>query len=278
MLSLYERTQEIRQATGWSLERIGAETGLGMSTIGRILRIPGYTGNSTSRSLIVQLHEEVVRSPFPRYTDTLFNHYDVWKEQLSKRDFTGIQRTLETLLCNHRNLEENTLEACRLQWLLGHIEYDRSFYLRQDPVRSAARALEWYNKALAVLETQSDKRLNQEKYKLQQCLVSTQYNSCESGKRAESPKIRAWLTQMDYLDLVKTVLQEVPWNWMVARNGLVAASILHEYKSCLFFWQALHTAHKRFRDPHFRPCNDHQAIAEDPDLAWFTKHILKESL
>jgi transcriptional regulator with XRE-family HTH domain len=278
MLSLYERTQEIRQATGWTLERIGAETGLGLSTVSRILRIPGYTGNLTSRNLIVQVHEDVVKSPFPRYLDKFFNHYDLWKDQWSQREFSNIQMMLEALLSNHKHLGDATPEGCRLNWLLGHIEYDRAFYLRQDPSRSAARALAHYNAAMAALGERVEKPLMTQKHKLEQCLVSTRFNSCQPGTRAHNPKIRDWLDTLNYIDSAKAVLHESPWNWLAARNGLIVAAILQDKPACLFFWQALQSAHKQFKDPYFKPTKDLFSVAQDPDLGWFVEHVLKEQL
>jgi len=44
MVSLYERACEIKKATGWTQEQISAETGLHISTVSRIFRVPGYSG------------------------------------------------------------------------------------------------------------------------------------------------------------------------------------------------------------------------------------------
>jgi transcriptional regulator with XRE-family HTH domain len=278
MVSLYERAHEIREATGWTLERISHETGLALSTVSRIFRIPGYTGNLTSRTLIVQAHENVVKSPFPRYLDKCFNDYDLWKDQWSLREFGNIQTMLEAFLLNHKHLDAPTPEGCRLNWLLGHIEYDRAFYMRQNPSRSAAKALEYYNAAMAALGERIDKSLLTQKHKLEHCLVSTRFNSCQPGTRAQNPKIRDWLSTLNYINSAKAVLRESPWSWLTARNGLIVAAILHDKTSCLFFWQALQNAHKQFKNPNFKPTKDLFSISQDPDLGWFVEHVLKEHL
>ena len=72
MVSLYERVHEIKKVTGWSQGRIGVETGLHLSTVNRVFRLPLYAGNETSKRLITQLHQEVVKSPFPKYLEQLF--------------------------------------------------------------------------------------------------------------------------------------------------------------------------------------------------------------
>jgi hypothetical protein len=69
MASLYERVCEIKKATGWTHEQISVETGLHISTVSRIFRVPEYTGNKTSNQLVKQLYQEVVKSPFPAYIE-----------------------------------------------------------------------------------------------------------------------------------------------------------------------------------------------------------------
>ncbi len=273
MTSLYERVQEIKKATGWSQERIGMETGLALSTIGRIFRVPGYSGNETSHTLIRQLYEKVVQSPFSDYLERLFNRYDHWKALYPKKEFSELLDILEILLKNHKNLHTDSLDACRLRWLLGHIYFDRAFYLyKYEELRWAQLALEWYEKALEGLRAQSTKDLLVQQYKLQQCIVSTRFNLCEAGKRAEHAEIRKWLRSIDYLYLVKTVLQEDAWNWMAARNGLIVASILQDAEKCEFFWKAMQQANQHFGDVHFTPGPDMPPVAQDPDLGWFREY------
>jgi transcriptional regulator with XRE-family HTH domain len=275
MVSLYERTCEIKQATGWSQERIGAETGLGLSTISRILRIPGYGGNATSKALLVNLHEEVVNSPFPIYLEKLFNRYDLWRENKTKKEFSDLLETLQGLVSNHQALETDSLEACRLHWLLGHLSFDRAFYLKFDAVRAAAKAIDAYQAALDILSRQKSKNVLVQQYKLQQCIVSTQFNSCQSGQRHENDNVRQWLTDMDYLDSVKQVIKQDTWNWIAARNGLVAASILQNEHYALYFWEKMQNMNSYFIDPDFAPSNDLPSISQDPDLTWFMDNVLK---
>lgn len=274
MTSLYERVQEIKKATGWSQERIGMETGLALSTIGRIFRVPGYSGNETSHTLIRQLYEKVVRSPFSDYLERLFNRYDHWKAQYPKKEFSELLDILEVLLKNHKDLNMDSLDACRLRWLLGHIYFDRAFYLyKYEELRWAQLALEWYEKALEGLQKHGSNLLVQQ-YKLQQCIVSTRFNLCEPGKRADNAEIRKWLASIDYLNLVETVLKEDNWNWMAARNGLVAASILQDAEKCQLFWQAMQAANQHFQDPAFEPEPEMPAVTQDPDLLWFREYCL----
>lgn len=271
---VYEYVHEIQKATGWSQQRIGAETGLGLSTISRIFRVPNYAGNEISKTLITRLYREIVASPFPAYLENLFLCYDEWREKFSKKEFSDHLAALEALLLHHKEIDGQSLGACRLHWLLGHISFDRAFYLKYDPVRSAAQALKQYQQALDILGHYTDSHLRMQRYKLQQCIVSTNFNSCEPGRRAKNPEIRRWLESMNYLQLVEQVIAEDPWNWMAARNGLVAASILQNRDKSLLFWNALHAVHKHFQDPDYTPTNDMPAVADDPDIEWFTQNVL----
>ena len=144
MVSLYERVHEIKKVTGWSQERIGVETGLHLSTVNRVFRLPLYAGNETSKRLITQLHQEVVTSPFPEYLEQLFKLYEMWKAGFSKQAFAEHLEMLEPLLKHHNALNTKVLDASRICWLIGHIYFDRAFYLRRDTLRMADLALEWY--------------------------------------------------------------------------------------------------------------------------------------
>lgn len=274
MISLYECANEIKKTTGWSQERIGAETGLALSTISRIFRVPGYAGNETSNRLVKQLHEEVVKSPFPTYMEQLFKKYEYWKEQYTKKEFTEHLDVLESLLKNHCAIDSDKLVACRVCWLLGHIYYDRAIYLKKGNVSQTAElALAWYQKALDILS--NHKGLIVQQYKIQQCIVSIKFNLCNPQERLNSEKIRRCFTDMDYLYIVKTVIKEDYWNWIAARNGLVAASIMQDFDSCLLFWDAMKKMNKNFTDLDFKPANELPAINQDSDLVWFVEQVRK---
>jgi len=272
MKTLFEYACEIKKATGWSQERIGAETGLALSTISRIFCVPGYTGNNTSSRLIKQLHEEIVKSPFPAYLEQLFNYYEYWKEQYPKKEFAAHLDILEPLLKHHQSINSYELDACRVCWLLGHINYDRAFYLKKDNIlKSAEFTLNWYQKALDILVSHQDERLVVQQYKIQQCIVSTQFNLCKPNRRADNEEIRRWLLEMNYIQTVEAVIKEDDWNWIAARNGLIAASILKDFGKCLFFWEAMQKVNKNFADFDFKPANELPAISQDSDLVWFVE-------
>lgn len=277
MVSLYERACEIKKATGWTQEQISAETGLHISTVSRIFRVPGYSGNETSNKLIKQLHQEVVKSPFPAYIEQLFELYNAWKERYPKKEFAQYINMLEPLLLNHKSLNSHELIACRVSWLLGHIYYDRAFYLKEPEVmKQVESALAWYQTALKVLTYHEESSLTVQKYKIQQCIVATKFNCCERSRRAESEEIRHWLLEMDYLQLVETVVTEDSWNWVAARNGLVAASILQNLEKCRFFWQAMQKVNKSFKNLEFVPSEWLPSLRRDSDLVWFVKQVTKE--
>ena len=271
MVPLYEYVHEIQKATGWSQGRISIESGLHLSTVNRLFRLPVYNGNQTSKKLITQLHREVVPTPFPEYLEQLFHVYDILKERLSKREFMDYQNTVEALLKHQHSL--TGLAGCRIYWLLGHIEFDRAFYFKQAAGARAQQALYWYQQALALLDTYAQPSVQIYKYKLQQCIVSTQFNSYPPQQRADNEAIRHWLIALDYLEVVKIVIQEERWNWGAARNGLIAASILHDFEACWFFWQALNQVSQRFADLNFVPACDLPALSQDGDVTWFVEQI-----
>ncbi len=275
MVTPYHQLRQIKHVTGWSQERIARETNLGLRTIGRVYGDPTYDPTEVTKRLIAQLHKKIIVSPFPEYVDWLFERYDYWKESLSKRDFGKEQDTLEHLLLNHKAIDSMELIACRLCWLLGHIHYDRAFYLKRNTLQSAIAAQEWYQKALEIIDHFSDESLIVQRYKIQQCVVSTMFNSCESG-RCDNEKIRQWFADMSYLNIVRSVLDVEPWNWVVAKNGLVAASILRLRDECLFFWKAMQKVDKRFKDLDFAPSQKDDywsSISDDPDLSWFVNLV-----
>ncbi len=277
MLSLYEQACEIKKVTGWTQEQISEETGLHLSTVSRIFRMPDYMGNETSYKLIKQLHEETVSSPFPLYIEQLFNLYEDWKEHYTKKEFLRHLNILENLVKHHKELDSIELSACRLNWLLGHIEYDRTFYLKNKPIiQGAETALVWYKKSLNIINLHNNQNLLIQKYKIQQCIVSVKFNCCEQSHRSQSEEIRRWFLEMDYLQLVTEVIKEDSWNWMAARNGLVAASILEDFEKCLFFWNAMINVSKNFKNLNFTPSKNWVSLKEDSDLQWFINQLNKD--
>ena len=275
MMGLYERLHEIKKVTGWSQEKISTETGLNLSTISRIFRIPCYSVNETSVGLICQLHNRVVKSPFPEELEQLFKYYDDQKENLSQKEFSKHLWILESLLVNHKDINNISLISCRLAWLIGHIYFDRAFYLKNNPtITLASHAIDWYQKSLNVLKQVTvDNSLSIQEYKLQQCIISTKFNCCDSTQRSESAEIKNWLINMKYLELVQTIVKEDSWNWEAARNGLVAASILKSFDECLFFWKAMVQVNKSFADLDFKPSKDLSALNQNPDLKWFVAEL-----
>ncbi len=191
MILLYECAYEIKKATGWSQEQISLETGLALSTIGRIFRVPGYVGNDTSNRLIKQLHQTVVNSPFPKEIEELFYYYDECRERYSKNEFAKQINILKQLLKNHRLIDSKELATCRIGWLVGHIYFDQAFYLRQSPIfKYAQTALSWYQKALDILIVHEESYLTVPRYKLQQCLISTQFNCKDPMTRSHDEEIQ----------------------------------------------------------------------------------------
>ena len=274
MISLYECAYEIKKATGWSQEQISIETGLALSTIGRIFRVAGYVGNDTSNRLIKQLHQTVVSSPFPKEIEELFYYYDECRERYSKNEFAKQANILKQLLKNHKLIDSNGLSACRLCWLVGHIYFDQAFYLKQgDIFKYAQTALTWYQQALNVLTSYDEENyLIVPRYKLQQCLIATQFNCKDPMTRVHDEKIQQFLLKISYIQIVEKVVTEDSWNWEAARNGLVAASILKDWNKCQFFWDKMKNVNKNFSKLNFAPIGL-PAIKDDPDLAWFVKQI-----
>jgi len=118
MMGLYERLHEIKKVTGWSQEKISTETGLNLSTISRIFRIPCYSVNETSVGLICQLHNRVVKSPFPEELEQLFKYYDDQKENLSQKEFSKHLWILESLLVNHKDINSVEVASEKIQALI----------------------------------------------------------------------------------------------------------------------------------------------------------------
>ncbi|MFK5969179.1 MAG: hypothetical protein QM487_03530 [Candidatus Marithrix sp.] len=274
--SLFECAYEIKKSTGWSQEKIGMEARLAVSTVNRIFRVPGYTGNENSNRRIKQLHEKIVNSPFPAYMEQLFKKYEYWREQYSEKEFAEHLDVLEALLKNHKSIDSCELVACRICWLLGHIFYDRAFYLRNhNKLEMSDLALVWYQRALDILSHHNGFIVQQ--YKIQQCVVSTNFNLCDRKERLTSKEIRRCLVDMDYLQIVKLIVKEDAWNWVAARNGLVAASILQNFESCMLFWDTMQKVNKNFTNFDFEPTNELPAISQDSDLVWFVERIKERS-
>ena len=125
-----------------------------------------------------------------------------------------------------------------------------------------------------ILTSHEDNYLTVSRYKLQQCIISTQFNCKDPMTRSNDEEIQHWLLELNYIQLVENVIAEDSWNWEAARNGLVAASILKNWEKCQFFWNKMRSVNKNFSKLNFAPIGL-PAIKKDPDLAWFAKQVSK---
>ena len=260
MTDAYIFLNQIKETTRLTQLGIAVETGLSLNTIKRALNRKSIS--ASSYKLIKKFHKEVVTSPFPAEINRLHDLLDVMKRRLTRTEYAEyLEVDLEGRIKTHPSYGTGDLCDIRLDWLLGHIHFDRAEYLRQNVIIEFDAARQHYQHAMNLLILNHES-LVIEIYKLQQCIVSLEVR--KKGRKAipNDPELYAWFREIRFVDHALVVLEAEPWNVAVARNGLRVASTLNMLEACLKLWKLTG------EDPD---------VLSEPDLHWFRQQIAREA-
>ena len=133
MTDAYVFLNQIKETTGLTQLGIAVETGLSLNTIKRALNKKSISASSCK--LIKKFHKEVVTSPFPAEINRLHDLLDVMKRRLTRTEYAEyLEVDLEGRIKTHPSYGTGDLTDIRLDWLLGHIHFDRAEYLHQNVI------------------------------------------------------------------------------------------------------------------------------------------------
>ena len=270
----YDLLRTIKAVTGWPLERISEESCVGHEALRKIHRSPGWRGNHTTRTLLKKCLDKVSVRAFPPDTDRFHGLLDVLVEKLRPEE---LKDTLEHLfrpsLQAHPEWGKGTRGDCRLHWAMGHSYFETSRVSRYTDFTSVDAALSAYSQAAAILRKRAqldDRQANDEHqaFKIELNQLGLLLNMCDRNTRSQSPKVRAWLTQCNFIPKVFAALEVEPWNLALARQGLIGASILKMEAEARGLIVVIEELCPNFFDDDVAPLPGVMAASSDPDLLW----------
>lgn len=109
-------------------------------------------------------------------------------------------------------------------------------------------------------------------YKARQNILGSYLNSVPAPERFKNQEVLSYLTESDFLPASKRVLQQEPFQWIVARNGLRFSSITQQAKLCQDFFSLLVSANKHFQDLTYKPLG-YPAICDSAEFQWGIDNI-----
>ncbi|MEN8129440.1 MAG: hypothetical protein ABFS45_04440 [Pseudomonadota bacterium] len=260
MTDAYIFLNQIIGSTGLTQLGIAVETGLSLNTVKRALNRKSI--NASSYKLIKAFHKEVVTSPYPAEINRLHDLMNVMKRRLTRTEYAEyLEVDLEKRIETHPSYGAGDLTDIRLEWLFGHIHFDRADYLHHNTIIEFDTARQHYQRAMGLLISNHES-LVIEIYKLQQSIVSLEILKRGGKVIPNDPALYGWLREICYVDHALVVLEAEPWNVVVARNGLRVASTLNMLEACLKLWKLT---------------GKDTDVLSEPDLRWFRQQMTKQA-
>src|SRR5690606_21260576 len=131
--------------------------------------------------------------------------------------------------------------TARLLWLLGDMYFDRCLRHRnrnQMQLMQAARrdAIDAYERALGILSRTGAASLAI-RYKLRQNILACYLNtSRQRGVWTGDEDTLRYLRESEFLGRTQELLEDEPFQWNIARNGLRFASLLQQEAEVVYFF------------------------------------------
>lgn len=259
--------------------------GMDEKTLYAHYRAPHRQATQHITAIINKLHEQVFPNPFPVDAEALLAMYN--RVQGSRKHSTRDADidSLEIFVQAQCALEpdERRLRRARLSWLLGNIAFDRLANLRDSGqrdllARNKANAITAYEKALVNLEYCNTHGQPLDAfliYKLRQNILACYLNAVHENKRDSDPEIKKYLVASDYLAQSRSMLEQEPFQWMIARNGLRFCSLLQDGKGVKDFFDRLVIAYKGFEDLSYSPLSQ-PSLRDSESFRWAIMNVLEK--
>ncbi len=293
MPSLFCKVHRLKARKGWTwdhfLYRIEllAPGGMDEKTLYALYRYPHRKATRHVTHILEKLHEQCFPSPFPDDVEALMRVYNNLQACRRHGSREGDIADLACFLQGQLQQPDGGgfLRTARLNWLLANIHFDRLSALRdhgrhESLVSAQQLAIDHYRQALDLIISHQQRQnlpwvSEFNGYKLRQNILACHLNVLAPGQRYNDPEVLAYVERSYFLQNSKSVLNQEPWLWMVARNGLRFASLMKKTDDCRWFFIALVKASRFFADLDYRPPN-YPAIADSEEFAWAVDHVLTE--
>lgn len=293
MANLYSKVHRLK-SQGWTWEFFLRQldliypAGIDEKTLKALYKQPHRKATKHVNDLITQLHEKFFPSPFPKDTQALLNLYNRLQNNSNTMD-----AEVKDLLCFLESDVQygSLLRRARLHWLKADIHLELLPSLRKNN-RSTLLA---YHRDMALThyrecyELLSNYQSNSQSlpdatthkvidsftlYKVKQNMLACYLNSLAPDARYQDQTILQYLVQTDYIQASKNVLEQEPYQWLIARNGLRFSSISKNLTDCEYFLAALILANKAFKDFNYAPLGA-PAINNSSEFNWAKQQLIK---
>ncbi len=290
MANLYSKIHRLK-ALGWTWEQFLTEigqqhpAGLEEKTLKALYRQPHRKAPRHASELIEAVHNQYFPSPFPADVEALMRVYanlmQCNKHGSTDSDVADLRLFLDGVM--ERTEKQEYLRLARLHWLQANMHFDQLPALRTGSRKSLLettqqRAIDHYQQSLELIEQHSE-AVDRTKvseftlYKLRQNILVCYLNIVAPEQRFEDEAVLKHLQESDFLPRSKVVMEEEPYQWVVARNGLRFSSITRNEEDCRWFYQALVKANKSFAKLEYVPLA-YPAISDSPEFAWAIEQVL----
>ena len=275
MANLYSKIHRLK-AQGWTWDEFLHQIsliyppGIDEKTLYGLYRQPHRKASRHIRQVLEQLHDKFFPSPYPASAEVLMAVYNRMVKNPKHPDLGADQQALSEFLDTAQQ-HGYALYRARLYWLSGNIKLDQLGLLRKNgkhQLLEATReaALNNYRRSLE-LSLNYDQVDSFTLYKLRQNMLACYLNALTPEQRSQSDSLLNYLHDCDFINASKQVLLDEPYQWLPARNGLRFSSLVENSEDCRWFYAALCSANKAFRDLNYAPENT-PAIAVSKEFQW----------
>lgn len=269
MSELYLKASEIRELSKLTISDFSSETDLSESTIKRILKDPCYKGSEFASKLINKLYIKHIQSPFPKRIELIDATLKVMLKEFSISQYREhgdpcLQRCLEL----DPDYGTYSLADARINWLLGHLCFERANLLKERAQDNYRKAIALYQYAYKILQADNDPRLSKYLCQIKMTSIAAIFNPL-THKQRHSAEIREMLDKLGFVSDAENLLIQQPWQYAVARNALVVCSLLRDFDRATIFADHLVKLSPKFFESGFQWSPEFLPATQDPDLKWF---------
>ena len=269
MSELYLKASEIREQSKLTISEFSLETGLSESTVKRILKDPCYKGSALAGKLINELYRIHIKSPFPPHIESLNNTLKYMLKRFSKSEYKEYgEPCLKMRLELDPDFGTRSLADARINWLLGHLSFERANYLKHRRQDNFLSALTHYHNAYSILQAKKDPNLSKYLCQIKMTSIAASFNMLDQEGR-HSAETREMLTTLGFVSDAQGLLIQQPWQYVIARNALVVCSLLRDLPRAKIFAAHITKLSPKFFEPGFRWSPEYLPASIDPDLKWF---------
>ncbi|MEJ2692652.1 MAG: hypothetical protein P8166_06210 [Candidatus Thiodiazotropha sp.] len=294
MTTVFNKIHRLKGQAGWTWDRFLGEidkitpSGLNEKTLYSHFHQPHKKPNGHVTGIINRLHDQCFPNPFPEEVNRLMRLYNNLFKCKKHRTVEKDIEDLEYFLVEQLRLEDERdhLRRARFNWLLGSIHFDRIPTYRDNGLRDALAtekriAIMYYEAGVSAIE-QNNKHPSQVKvgaqhlYKARHNILACYLNAVPQEQRSSDPSILQYLRESNFILNSKKTLEEEPFQWGVARNGVRFSSLVKNAGDVKYFFNALVAVSDRFLDLTYAPLNT-GAIINGADFQWAINNVLTSS-